>query len=58
MTMDALLTTIENAIVNMLTAIAGIDLTKFNSDSIAGFAQYVGPIVKWGISVLMEMFFQ
>lgn len=51
--MDALLTTIEEAIINMFTNLSNIDLTKFNSDSLAGFAQYVGPFISAGIKLLM-----
>lgn len=51
-TMEAILATLSNAIIEVLTFIANLDLKALNTDVLAEYAQYIGPLV----SSLLGMF--
>lgn len=50
--MEAIIETLSNAIIAVLNFVANLDLKALNTDVLAEYAQYIGPLV----SSLLGMF--
>lgn len=52
--MEAIIATLSNAIIEVLTFIANLDLKALNTDVLAEYAQYIGPLVSSLLGIFIK----